>query len=217
MPLRVGARLGPYEIVALIGAGDLATDPPAHLRAPRHRRNRASKPPVPLVRRSLGEGGSPQSPQRQLPRDGVSGRRDAGRAAGPRGLAARAGAALRRRDRRRARLRASPRHHSSRPEAGQRHADGIRGEAARSRSRQAEGGLRAAGFGLRACDNGDADRGGQAARHRGLHGARAGRGERGRRAVGYLLVGVCPLRDDGGPAGVRRHQFCGGAERDSQR
>ncbi len=98
-------------------------------------------------------------------------------------------------------------HRPSRREAGQRHADALRREAARLRAREGRAcarrryrlGQRTYGDGHR----GPPDRAGHDPRHRAVHGARAARRPRGRRAQRHLRARHGHLRDGDRTQGVR--------------
>ena len=222
MSLASGARLGPYEVLAPLGAGGMgevykARDsrldrlvavkilPPAMAlsddareRFEREARSisRLSHPHVCALFDVGREGDTLYLVMELL--DGETLKELVAR--GP--LKMTGGASHRRRDRRGAGCSSESRDHPSRPEAGQRDVDALRGQASRLRIGQdARGGRRSAR--RRTGNGGGADGAGHVAGHGALHVARAVRGPRRRRAKRCLRARSCSLRD-----GDRRPRIC---------
>ena len=221
MSLAAGTRLGPYEIVAPIGAGGMGEV----YRAKDTRLDRAGGGEGAVVA-SVGERGGAaavraggeddlavlapahllavrRGPRGRdgLPGDGASRGREPRGPAGQGRAADGAGPALRDRDRGRARQGAPAGDRAPGFEARQHHADEDGRQAARLRPREAaDGRRRAAGVGRLGSRDGGAgqpasDRAGDGARHVPVHGARAARGRRGGRPVGHLRIRCRALRD----------------------
>ena len=144
----------------------------------------------------------------RVPGHGVPGGRDAGGPAGEGRAAARADAALRDRDRRRAGQGAPAGDRAPGPEARQRDADEVGREAPRLRPGQGDGaGRRRSRQPDRAADAARGpDAGRDDPRDVPVHGARAARGQGGRRADGHLRVRLRALRDGDGTEGVLRRE-----------
>ena len=232
MTLAAGSRLGPYEILAAIGAGGMgevyrARDTrlertvavkvlPEHLTSNEELRQRFEREAKTISQLShphicalydVGREGDAR-----LPRHGVPRGRDARRAAGQGRAALRAAPALRHRDRRRAGQGAPAGNRAPGLEARQRHADEVGRQAPRLRPREVpDGRARQHDFrGLGPGDAGPAEPAADGARHGPrdvpVHGAGAARRRRGRRALGHLRVRRRALRDGDGKEGVRRQE-----------
>ena len=215
MTLESGSRLGPYEILAPVGAGGMgevykARDTrlertvavkvlPAHLsdspgvrqRFEREARNdlaALASAHLRDLRRRAGR-------RDRVSRDGVHRRPDA-RGPPRQGPARpRPDAAVRRGDRGRARSRAPSGDRPPGPEARQRHADDLRDQAPRFRPREGLLSDHASGKSDRTAHAGEPDRGGNDPRNAPVHGAGAARGQRSRRADRHLRAGRGALRN----------------------
>ena len=144
----------------------------------------------------------------RVPRHGAPRRRALERPAGQGRAPARADAAVRRRDRGRARQGAPAGDRASGPQARQRDDHEVGREAARLRSRQGDGGAREA-LGRHVAPDGDGlaeqpDAGRDDPRHVPVHGARTARGKGGGRAHGHFRVRRGAVRDGDGKEGVCR-------------
>ena len=225
LPLQPGTRLGPYEILSLLGAGGmgevykardtrldrtvaikiLPDDARGRSAVPRALRSRSprdlaarSSPHLRAVRRR-------RAGRHRVPRHAVSRRRDAGGSADEGRAAARPGAQDGDRDRVGARQSASRGHRPSGSEARQHHADEGGREAARLRAGEVE----CVGCGRRrpldaADDAAESHRAGHDSRHLPVHGAGAARRPGGGRPHGHLRVRRGALRDGHGEEGVCR-------------
>ncbi len=162
------------------GEDDLAALAPAHLRAARRR---------------------PRGRDR-LPRHGVPRRGDAVGSPREGTAAARADVPLRPGDRRRSGQGAPAGDRAPGSEAGKRHVDEVRGQAARLRSGQGDGAGAVEGQPDGAADAAGSHAGRHDPRDVPVHGAGTARGQGGRRADGHLRVRRDPLRDGDGEEGV---------------
>ena len=223
MPLSAGTRLGPYEVLAALGAGGMgevykardtrldrtvavkvlpgAPSRPRGAPAVRARGetiSQLSHPHICALYDIGREGETEYLVMEYLEGETLGGASREGR------VAARADAALRRRDRRRAGQGAPAGDRPSGPEARQRDADEVGSEASRFRAGEGDGagGRRRQPRPRCRRRQRSLTAGGNDPRHVPVHGAGAARGEGGRRADGHLRAGRDALRDGDGEEGL---------------